>query len=290
MKNKIAYLFGVSIIVLSFLSCGSGVPKSNTVKLKNESDSLNYFFGLYNAHRLISGMPLDEETKDKQISEYIEGLNSGLKNEATGNDNVDHLVGDFGGWLKQQTTNGLFNDSTLKFNYSLIRQGMINGSKKDKMQMTVEEAMDYINKTMMARQEKIQLEKYKEEKEAGEKFIAEAKTEEGAQVTESGLIYIVQKEGSGVKPTDTNKVKVNYVGTLMNGEEFDSSYSRNEPAEFEVNRVIPGWTEGLQLMPVGSKYKFIIPQELAYGAQGTPNGIPPFAPLVFEVELLEIVE
>lgn len=125
-------------------------------------------------------------------------------------------------------------------------------------------------------------------KAAGEKFLEENKAKEGVMVTESGLQYQVLKEGTGEKPTAASTVRVHYHGTLTDGTVFDSSVDRGEPAEFGVGQVIKGWTEGLQLMSVGSKYKFFIPQELAYGA--TPRGgqIKPFSALIFEVELLEI--
>jgi FKBP-type peptidyl-prolyl cis-trans isomerase FklB len=125
-------------------------------------------------------------------------------------------------------------------------------------------------------------------KAEGEKFLEENKAKEGVLVTASGLQYQVLKEGNGAKPTADSSVKVHYHGTLIDGTVFDSSVDRGEPTEFGVGQVIPGWTEGLQLMSVGSKYKFFIPQDIAYGA--TPRGgqIKPFSALVFEVELLEI--
>lgn len=128
-------------------------------------------------------------------------------------------------------------------------------------------------------------------KEEGIKFLEDNKSKAGVITTESGLQYIVLKEGSGEKPVATSKVKVHYHGTLIDETVFDSSVERDKPSEFFANRVIKGWTEGLQLMNVGSKYKFFIPQELAYGASPRKGGkISPFAPLVFEVELLEIVK
>ncbi len=131
-------------------------------------------------------------------------------------------------------------------------------------------------------------EKFADNKLAGEKFLEENKTKEGVQTTASGLQYIVEKQGTGEKPTATSRVKVNYHGTLIDGTVFDSSVDRGKPAEFGVNQVIKGWTEGLQLMPVGSKYKFFIPQELAYGFQQRGDKIKPFSALIFEVELLDI--
>ena len=107
--------------------------------------------------------------------------------------------------------------------------------------------------------------------------------------TESGLQYKVIKEGKGEVPTATSTVKVNYKGTLIDGTEFDSSYKRNEPTTFRANQVIKGWTEALTMMPVGSKWELYIPQELAYGARETGGQIKPFSTLIFEVELLEVV-
>jgi len=121
----------------------------------------------------------------------------------------------------------------------------------------------------------------------GDKFLLENRLKEGVVVTDSGLQYKVIEMGEGAKPVATDKVTVNYRGTLLNGEEFDSSYARNQPVSFQLDQVIPGWTEGLQLMPVGSKFMFYIPPNLGYGpAGGGPIG--PNATLIFEVELLGI--
>lgn len=124
---------------------------------------------------------------------------------------------------------------------------------------------------------------------AGKEFLDANKAREGVKVTASGLQYRVIAEGTGAKPTAKDKVKVHYTGKLIDGNVFDSSVQRGEPAVFGVTQVIPGWVEGLQLMNVGSKYEFVIPSELAYGERGAGNAIPPSAVLVFEVELLAIV-
>lgn len=122
---------------------------------------------------------------------------------------------------------------------------------------------------------------------ASETFLAENATAEGVTTTASGLQYKVLTRGDGPTPSATDKVTVHYRGTLLDGTEFDSSYGRGEPISFELNRVIPGWTEGVQLMPVGSKYEFYIKPELGYGAAGGGR-IPPNSTLIFEVELLGI--
>ncbi|HRG33519.1 MAG TPA: FKBP-type peptidyl-prolyl cis-trans isomerase [Saprospiraceae bacterium] len=125
-------------------------------------------------------------------------------------------------------------------------------------------------------------------KEEGEKFLAENGKRKGVITTASGLQYEVIKMGEGPKPKATDKVNTHYHGTLINGKVFDSSVLRNEPISFPLNQVIKGWTEGLQLMPVGSKFKFFIPYSLAYGEKGAGADIKPFAALIFEVELLGI--
>jgi FKBP-type peptidyl-prolyl cis-trans isomerase len=126
---------------------------------------------------------------------------------------------------------------------------------------------------------------------AGDEYLAANAKREGVQTTASGLQYEVVQMGTGPRPQETDQVKVHYTGKLIDGSVFDSSVERGQPATFPVNRVIPGWVEGLQLMPVGSKFKFHIPSELGYGAGGAPGGaIPPNSVLVFDVELLEIVE
>lgn len=125
--------------------------------------------------------------------------------------------------------------------------------------------------------------------DTGAQFLAENASKEGVKTTPTGLQYKVITEGTGKSPEATDLVKVHYRGTLLNGTEFDSSYKRNAPAEFPLNRVIPGWTEGVQLMKEGGKSIFYIPSRLAYGERGTPGGpIGPNETLVFEIELLEV--
>jgi FKBP-type peptidyl-prolyl cis-trans isomerase len=126
--------------------------------------------------------------------------------------------------------------------------------------------------------------------EAGKAYLAENATKEGVVTTPSGLQYLVLTEGTGKSPKAKDTVVVHYRGTLLNGAEFDSSYERREPAEFPLNRVIKGWTEGVQLMKEGSKFRFFIPPNLAYGSRGAGIDIGPNETLVFEVELLKVWE
>lgn len=125
--------------------------------------------------------------------------------------------------------------------------------------------------------------------EKGQQYLAENAKKEGVKTTASGLQYTVIREGTGKSPKATDEVVVNYRGTLLDGTEFDSSYKRNQPISFRLNQVIPGWTEGVQLMKEGAKYQFVIPSKLAYGSRGTPGGpIGPDETLIFDVELLKV--
>lgn len=163
---------------------------------------------------------------------------------------------------------------------------------KDAMAGKSEMKDDEIQKAMMKLQEnamKKQTESAEENKKKSAEFLEKNKTADGVKVTASGLQYKVEKEGDGPMPKKEDTVKCHYTGTLLNGEKFDSSVDRGQPAEFPVAGVIPGWTEALQMMKIGAKYKLFIPAELAYGASGRP-GIPANSALIFDVELLEIVK
>ncbi|MEI6895133.1 MAG: FKBP-type peptidyl-prolyl cis-trans isomerase [Colwellia sp.] len=155
-------------------------------------------------------------------------------------------------------------------------------------QEEIQALLQNLNTSMQEKQQAAEISAAEEAIAEGVKFLADNAKKEGVQVTESGIQYLVLTAAEGDKPVATDTVKVHYKGTFLNGETFDSSYERNEPAEFPLNRVIQGWTEGLQLMSVGSKYLFTIPSDLAYGPNGNPPRIPGNSVLQFEIELLEI--
>lgn len=175
-----------------------------------------------------------------------------------------------------------------KANVDDLIAGFVQAIKGDSaaLKMTPQAAQAYIQTYFVEASAKEAL-KMKEE---GEKFLAENKTKDGVKTTASGLQYKVEKEGTGPKPTADDRVRVHYTGKLLDGSTFESTVERGEPMVFGVGQVIPGWTEGLQLMPVGSKYIFWIPANLAYGEQGAGRDIKPNSVLNFELELLEIVK
>lgn len=162
----------------------------------------------------------------------------------------------------------------------------------EKLKVSDTEAQTIVQ-NFFAEQEKKQraaaAELHKEAKAAGEKYLAENAQKEGVITTPSGLQYKILKEGNGKQPKATDKVRCHYEGMLIDGTLFDSSIQRGEPAVFGLNQVIAGWTEGLQLMKEGGKYRFFIPYQLGYGERGAGGSIPPFAALVFDVELIEVV-
>lgn len=150
--------------------------------------------------------------------------------------------------------------------------------------ISVDEAQKLINDYLQELQSKAEAAARAE----GESFLAENGKKENVLTTPSGLQYVIEKEGTGAQPTAEDEVTVHYTGKLLDGKVFDSSVNRGEPATFPLNRVIPGWTEGVQLMKEGAKYTFFIPSDLAYGAQGVPGAIPPHSTLIFEVELIKV--
>ena len=198
-------------------------------------------------------------------------------------DRASYAIGyNFGRQFKQ-------NDITV--NNDLLMKGLRDALGGGQASLTDEEmqtAMQSFQQQVMQQQADKQKAMGEKNKTEGEAFLAKNKAREGVKTTASGLQYEVLKEGTGPQPKATDTVTVHYQGTLMDGTEFDSSYKRGEPASFVLNQVIPGWTEGVQLMKVGSKYKFYIPAALGYGDRGAGGVIGPNAPLVFEVELLSI--
>jgi len=197
---------------------------------------------------------------------------------------LGYIIGmDIGGSLKQQNAD---------IDLDSLFQAIKDTYNDQPLAMTPEEAATVRESFIAKRRAEAEAERdtlAAENAAEGDKFLLENRLKEGVQITDSGLQYKVIEMGDGPMPEATDKVTVHYRGTLLNGEEFDSSYARGEPVSFALNQVIPGWTEGVQLMPVGSKFMFFIPPDLGYGpAGGGPIG--PNATLIFEVELLGIDE
>ncbi len=178
----------------------------------------------------------------------------------------------------------LMGSGVTSLEYADLAAGIKDVLEKNQPQISYQEAQQVLGKFFSELEAKIA----GEAKAAGEAFLAENAKREGVKVTESGLQYEVLEATIGQKPKATDKVRVHYEGTLIDGTIFDSSYKRGESITFGLNQVIKGWTEGLQLMSIGSKYKLYLPYQLAYGERGAGANIPPYAALIFTVELLGI--
>jgi len=283
--KKLNILLVVALVAVFVTSCDSNKAKLPT--LKTQMDSLNYAFGLANGAG-IKDYYIKGDSTDQKIASLLKGMKEGMKGEVSKeNTELVDLGNKIGTSLNEQKTTGLMGDSTLKVDVDLIKQGLINGLKGSTIQMTAQEAQTYLQKTMEVLQAKKMEANFGPNKSAGEQFLAVNSKKAGVVTTASGLQYEILVQGKGQLPTDTCKVKVNYHGTLIDGTVFDSSVDRKEPVVFPVNQVIPGWTEALKLMPVGSKFKLYVPQQLAYGPK-EQGAIKPFSMLIFEVELLSI--
>ena len=269
-------------------SCTAQAPKAN---LKSEVDSLSYMMGITSTQGLEQFIVAQLGVDTTYMADFVNGVV-----EATGMTSKKDLAYIAGLQIGKQISSDMFtrfnqqlfgNDSTQTLSKDNFLAGFIATLMK-KAPVNMEEANTFVNGHTEAIKTKALIEKYGDNKDAGEKFLAENAKKEGVKTTESGLQYKVIKAGKGEIPTRTSSVKVHYKGTLIDGTEFDSSYKRNAPSSFRADQVIRGWTEALTMMPVGSKWELYIPYELAYGSRETGGQIKPFSTLIFEVELLEI--
>lgn len=291
--KKVTFLMALAVAA-GLASCTAQSPKAS---LKTDIDSLSYAIGMARTEG-IDQYFAQQGIDSTQLAEFIKGFNEGASKISK--KDVAYLSGvQIGQMVSKQWVEGFSqqifgNDSTQTLSRSNMLAGFVAGVLGKGGIMDKAVAQDYMRTQMDAIKERVTAEKYAENKAAGEKFLAENKTKEGVVTTPSGLQYKVITEGKGAIPANTDRVKVNYRGTLIDGTEFDSSYKHKDkdgnaqPATFRANQVIKGWTEALTMMPVGSKWELYIPQELAYGSRETGSQIKPYSALIFEVELIGI--
>lgn len=306
MKKNLIFIALVSILVSA--CTGGSVDKA---KIQTEQDSVSYVIGFENGSAMAKnmvtfpgGMNFEEFTsafasgfQGEEPDFEVEDLNSyvmtyvrevqtdtsGTVAESPKRDSVCNALG------RQYGSD--FSENTASFpggmNKKAFLEAFVTGFNGDTARIVVDDSrsfiMTYVEKAIAIEAETDSV------AVAGKEFLAENAKKEGVVTTESGLQYEIITEGTGEIPTSASTVKVHYHGTLIDGSVFDSSVERGEPATFGVTRVIKGWTEALQLMPVGSKWKLYIPQDLAYGSDSRNPKIPAYSTLIFEVELLEIV-
>jgi FKBP-type peptidyl-prolyl cis-trans isomerase FklB len=257
----------------------TAAPAPAKIDFKNDQEKLGYAIGCNVATNL------KNRPTPVNMSAFSQGLSQAFNGQPTDEEKLSYALGcDLGNQLKRQE---------VPVDLAMLTQAVTAILNKQTPAMTDEQSREAI----AAWQKDAQTKAEAKRKEQGDKNLVEGKAfleanakKEGVKVLENGLQYKVIKDGTGNSPAATDKVKVNYKGTLVNGTEFDSSYKRGQPAEFQVGRVIPGWTQGLQLMKEGAKWELYIPANLAYGENPPTPTIPPNSVLIFEVELLEVIK
>ena len=279
----------MAVAIVAVLASCQTAPKAN---ISDKVDSLSYTMGIAQTQGLkeylVNRMGVDTTYMDSFIKGLLEGVKSG--------DDAKQTAYMSGVQIGQQVANQIIpgvsreafgNDSTKVLDKDNFLAGFIAGTTGKDLKMEPAEAQATAQRLMEEFHKESLLVEFGDNKAAGEAFMDSIAKVPGVIKTESGLCYRIITEGKGDVPAKTDKVKVNYRGTLIDGTEFDSSYKRNDPTTFRANQVISGWTEALTMMPVGSKWELFILQDLAYGDRNQGQ-IKPFSTLVFDVELLSI--
>jgi len=282
MKKNIFGVAALATVMLGFASCNSA-PKAD---LETENDTLTYCYGVSTTRGLrdyLVRLDVDSTQMDAFLKGFLKAtkeLSASEKAEMVGmqigQQVVDQMMPHFKNLIEA-------NDSAALFNEDAYLAGFIAGLTEDDQIKNIDEALTYIDEA----KERQELKKYGAWKAENEEWLATNAEKEGVVTLPSGLQYEVLKAGKGAVPTAESRVKVHYHGTLIDGTVFDSSVERNQPAVFGVKQVIAGWTEALQLMPIGAKWRLYIPQNLAYGS-ANQGKIKPYSTLIFDVELLNI--
>ena len=286
--KKISIL-AVAAIAAAMVSCGNGTPKAD---IKTDIDTLSYAVGMAQTRGLKEYLVQRMGMDTAYIDDFVKGLNESV-NAGDDKKQAAYYAGlQIGQQISQQMIKGLNyelfgEDSTQTVSLNNFMAGFVAATTGKGELMTLDSAAVLAETMMVTIKDKQINERYADNKVASEKFMAEIAKKEGIQTLGDGIYYEVITEGKGEIPADTDRVKVDYEGTLINDSVFDSSYKRGEPTTFMCKQVIPGWTKALTHMPVGSTWKVYIPQEQAYGSQDR-GMIKPFSALVFKIELHSI--
>ena len=288
--KKFTFAAIAAVAAVMMWSCGNGTPKAN---LKTDIDTVSYAIGMAQTQGLKDYLVGRLGVDTTYMDEFIKGLNEGA-NAGDDKKRAAYFAGiQIGQQISNQMVKGINHelfgeDSTKTISLKNFMAGFVAGTIGKGGLMTVDSAAQVAQDMMRAIKAKNLEKEFGPNKVAGEKYLADNAKKEGVKVLESGVQYKVLKEGTGALPKDTSMVKVHYEGKTMDGKVFDSSYSRNQPADFRANQVIKGWTEALVHMPAGSIWEVYIPQELAYGERQQGVDIKPFSMLIFKIELLEV--
>ena len=282
---------GILIIIVAMLGVvGSCTSFSKEVKLKTEIDTMSYYFGMAQTDGIMNYLVMQLGIDTAYMDAFYKGYKEGAKNYGPKETaylegmRIAHMINNQ--WIEGVNSDIFMGAPDKTINREAVIAGFYHGVKNPN-EYNLMHAQSYSRTKMEEIKSEYTREIYADKIAEGEKFLAENKNKEGVKTTPSGLQYKILVEGKGAIPEEASIVKVNYRGTLIDGTEFDSSFKNNEPSSFPVNRVIPGWIEALQMMPVGSKWELFVPQDIGYGYLERP-GIPPYSTLLFEIELLEI--
>ena len=279
----------MAIAAASFTACGNGTPKAN---LNNDVDTMSYAIGMAQTMGLKDYLVERLGVDTAYMDDFIKGLNEGANAGDDKKQSAYYAGIQIGQQIANQMVKGINRevfggDSTQTISLKNFLAGFISGTTGAKGLMTMEEAQQTAQTKMQQIKAKNMEKLYGDNKVAGEKYLANYKKEKDVKELKNGVLYKVIKEGSGEIPTDTSMVKVQYEGKTIDGNVFDSSYKNGKPIQLRANQVIPGWSEALTHMPVGSIWEVVIPQDQAY-AEREQGQIKPFSALIFKIELLGI--
>ena len=287
--KKLTFAAVAAVSAAMLVSCGNSTPKAN---LKSEIDTVSYAMGVMQGQSLKEYMTRGMGIDTAYVDEFIKGLNVGVN----AGDDKKKSAYYAGVQIGQQISNQMVkainhdlfgDDSTRSISMKNLMAALIGGVKGEKTIIGAEDAQQIWQMKSQVIKAKSMEAQYGKNKEAGAKFIAEYAKKAGVKKLDGGVLYRVIKEGKGELPKDTSLVRVHYEGKTVDGKVFDSSYERKEPVQLRANQVIPGWTEALTHMPVGSTWEVVIPYDKAYGDRETPQ-IKPFSTLIFKIELVGV--
>ena len=276
--------------VMMYASCGNGAPKAS---LRSDVDTVSYAIGMAQTQGLKEYLVGRLGVDTTYMDEFIKGLNEGA-NAGDDKKKAAYYAGiQIGQQISNQMVKGINHelfgeDSTKTISLKNFMAGFISGTTGKGGLMTVDSAQQVAQEMMRAIKAKNLEKEFGPNKKAGEDFLKENAKKKDVKTLESGVQYKVIKEGTGILPKDTSRVKVYYEGRTLDGKVFDSSYKRGQPTDFRANQVIKGWTDALVHMPAGSIWEVYIPQELAYGERQQGADIKPFSMLIFKIELIEV--
>ena len=287
--KKFTFAALAAVAAVMMYSCGNGTPKAN---LKSDIDTVSYAIGMAQTMGLKDYLVERLGVDTAYMDDFIKGLNEGANAGDDKKQSAYYAGIQIGQQIGNQMVKGINRevfggDSTQTISLKNFLAGFISGTTGAKGLMTMEEAQQTAQTKMQQIKAKNMEKLYGDNKVAGEKYLANYKKEKDVKELKNGVLYKVIKEGSGEIPTDTSMVKVQYEGKTIDGNVFDSSYKNGKPIQLRANQVIPGWSEALTHMPVGSIWEVVIPQDQAY-AEREQGQIKPFSALIFKIELLGI--